>query len=181
MGIHKRLQERIEAFREKGQVEMAKREARKKNRIKARKVGAARNPDDYPGTWNVYFIQVGEDGPIKIGRAKGSPLTRLDALQVGIPFDLRLVAIIPHVSHHLELDLHRRFDHLRIRGEWFKPEPELLDYIRENALAWTLRRDQVPAWWFGPWDVRDRFRDDPMGRFEDYEAFQEWYERVKEN
>ncbi len=32
-----------------------------------------------------------------------------------------------------ERELHRRFVHLRTRGEWFRPDPELLEYIASQA------------------------------------------------
>ena len=34
-----------------------------------------------------------------------------------------------------ERELHERFAHLRIKGEWFWPGEELLHFIRESASA----------------------------------------------
>ena len=145
---------------------------------------------DSSDPWTVYFIQAGDDGPIKIGRTQGSPLGRMEALQAGIPVDLRILAIISHVRSSHETDLHRRFAHLHIRGEWFRPEPDLLTYIRENAIPWTLRKDQIPGWWWTGYDKRnremiedsmrfpERFQDDELGGFPTYEDYLRWRQSV---
>ncbi len=104
--------------------------------------------------WSIYFIQVGLDGPIKIGKTKGNPLVRMAGLQTGIPFVLRIVAIISPARQALEGELHAKFASLRIMGEWFHPAPDLLDFIKEKAMAWDLARENVPRWWFGPCDTR---------------------------
>jgi hypothetical protein len=77
----------------------------------------------------VYFIQVGEDGPIKIGISDGVA-DRLAALQTTLPYELRVVAVIPRGDRAMEQDLHLRFRSHWIRGEWFVPHPELLLYIQ---------------------------------------------------
>lgn len=75
----------------------------------------------------VYFIQVGEAGPIKIGITKDVK-SRLSNLQCGHTEALRLL-------HHMagtgtdEAALHERFHSLRISGEWFRPDPALLAQI----------------------------------------------------
>lgn len=75
----------------------------------------------------VYFVQ-GETIPlIKIGIAKNFGL-RFSSLQTGSPDTLRILAVIPG-SREKEIELHKRFSRLRVRGEWFRPEPELLNYI----------------------------------------------------
>jgi len=33
-----------------------------------------------------------------------------------------------------EVRLHARFRHLRMRGEWFRPAPELHDFIKEHGI-----------------------------------------------
>ena len=76
----------------------------------------------------VYFIQAGENGPIKIGRST-NPMKRLLSLQTGASEPLRLLATIPTVGPQLEAELHREFAHLRLYGEWFSPETDLMDFI----------------------------------------------------
>lgn len=80
----------------------------------------------------VYFVQAAT-GQIKIGHS-GYALSRLECLQTGSPVRLRLLAVTPG-SMVLEHELHRRFASARLHGEWFRPVPELLTFIKEIALA----------------------------------------------
>lgn len=81
----------------------------------------------------VYFIQAGEDGPIKIGVAT-EPFKRLAELQTGNPARLRIVAIVEGDTG-MERALHDRFAEHRLEGEWFKPTHILvaLHAIRSSA------------------------------------------------
>lgn len=74
---------------------------------------------------SVYFIQADRGGPIKIGVAKDVE-ARLRDLQVGNPFELRVVGQIPNAGQALERRLHSLLERHRIRGEWFWPHPEVL-------------------------------------------------------
>lgn len=84
----------------------------------------------------MYFVQQGHDGPIKIGWA-GNPGARLRELAVGNPMDLHLVGALPG-SVAAERAAQSRFADSHIRGEWFRPTPELL------AVA---RLSHPPPWW----------------------------------
>lgn len=76
----------------------------------------------------VYFIQAESGtGAIKIGFAN-NVASRLAVFQSGSPVRLAIVATIRGTAK-LESHLHQRFAHLRLHGEWFKPEPELTEYI----------------------------------------------------
>lgn len=75
----------------------------------------------------IYFIQMGHDGPIKIGQSD-DPFGRLKDLQVGAPYKLHLVAVTKCVPNS-EGDIHARFANIRLNGEWFKPDQALLDFI----------------------------------------------------
>jgi hypothetical protein len=77
-----------------------------------------------------YFVQVGTDGPIKIGQTIDVQ-KRLSMLQTGNHEEMRLLLVLPDRS--AERELHRRFTSCRLRGEWFKPAPELLSFIRDSA------------------------------------------------
>lgn len=68
----------------------------------------------------VYFLRFGDR--VKIGYT-GNLAQRLRAL----PHD-ELLGTIPG-DESTEWDLHERFAHLRIKGEWFRAEPELLEFI----------------------------------------------------
>ena len=76
----------------------------------------------------VYFIRREGDGAIKIGWTGSVHGTRMGGLQVGSVEVLTLVATIPG-SQEVERQWHSRFAYANIRGEWFKPVPELLDAI----------------------------------------------------
>lgn len=88
----------------------------------------------------IYFIQAGDAGPIKIGFTSGCPLDRMANLQTGSPDELRLVAHARGTQED-ERELHKRFAHLRMRGEWFQPKSELVEFIRGIQFA---QRDEPP-------------------------------------
>lgn len=83
-----------------------------------------------------YFIQSGEGGNIKIGRAF-DPQKRLHDLQCGSGKKLILLATIEGGAK--EHELHVKFKQHRTHGEWFAPHPDLLAFIanvkssQENA------------------------------------------------
>lgn len=72
----------------------------------------------------IYMIQVGEDGPVKIGFAD-NPAKRLKHLQTARAEPLRLVRILDGTQADERL-LHRRFAKRRIRLEWFRPTHKML-------------------------------------------------------
>lgn len=77
----------------------------------------------------VYFVSAEHEGfPIKIGISE-SHKTRFTALQVALPYPLKVLAILPTEDGIFERRLHRKFAHLRLNGEWFKADPELISYI----------------------------------------------------
>jgi len=92
-----------------------------------------------PPRSGVYFVRAGDGGPIKIGTARNVN-ARLDTLQIGSSEELTLLALIPG-DEKVERKLHREFRHLRIRGEWFEPAPELLARIAELSSV----RDESPS------------------------------------
>lgn len=76
----------------------------------------------------VYFIQAGVDGPIKIGWSR-QVKSRAATIQSWEPVRLVPLATLrgPVAT---EQALHRRFGSLRLHGEWFRPDPVLLAYIK---------------------------------------------------
>ena len=81
----------------------------------------------------IYFIQAGNDGPIKIGKAQ-SPEARRRELQTGNHEKLNLIKEIPgdadrENSIHKDLGSYRYRD----RSEWFRATPEVLAYIDKVA------------------------------------------------
>jgi len=73
----------------------------------------------------VYFIRRGDT--IKIGTTKDLK-RRLSGLQTSHSEPLELMAAISD-DRIGEFETHEQFAHLRIRGEWFRAEPELLEFI----------------------------------------------------
>lgn len=79
----------------------------------------------------IYFIQAGEDGPIKIGRAD-NVARRLESLQTANHEQLRLLAAI-RTTGIGEGWFHDRYRDAHIHGEWFRPVPKLLRMVRVLA------------------------------------------------
>jgi hypothetical protein len=77
----------------------------------------------------VYFIQIGQSGPIKIGISSNVG-QRFTDLSVACPWDLRLLCT-KYGTEKDERRLHQRFAADRMRGEWFRPSARLLAFIGE--------------------------------------------------
>lgn len=84
---------------------------------------------------HIYFVQSEADGAIKIGMSN-NPLKRLSSLQSGSPATLHLLGIMKcgFKSYETEQQLHDKFKHLSIHGEWFRPGEDLIGFIAENAI-----------------------------------------------
>lgn len=86
-----------------------------------------------PTKGHIYFIQAGEDGPIKIGFSK-DPVSRLRTLQTAHTEKLKML-------HHQtgtrvdEVKLHHKFKSLKIRGEWYQAKGPLLDFIQKRKTS----------------------------------------------
>lgn len=96
----------------------------------------------------IYFIQAGEDGPIKIGYTRSAPRKRLKELQTAAPQKLRLLGTTDG-GRLEERALHRAWGDERLQGEWFNPVPSLLALVAEVAesdpdlvVARVIRRDR---------------------------------------
>jgi Meiotically up-regulated gene 113 len=80
----------------------------------------------------IYFILNEDSNAIKIGRARDLG-KRIKALQTSSPAQLKLVRSIQVNSSKeaevLEKSLHQQFREIRVAGEWFKANAELLEYI----------------------------------------------------
>lgn len=79
----------------------------------------------------VYFVRAGDIGPIKIGKATRCIARRVRSLQTASPVELVFLGALP--MHTDEAILHRRWRMQRIRGEWFKATPDLLEFIASLA------------------------------------------------
>ena len=78
----------------------------------------------------VYFIQSGDDGPIKVGFSY-DVYRRLVALQTANPTTLRVIAWFTGTEAD-EHATHSRLNQHRIRGEWFTPHTDVVELARER-------------------------------------------------
>lgn len=77
----------------------------------------------------IYFIYSQSAAAIKIGFSI-SPETRLKSLKTAHAGDLEILTTIRGTMHE-EHELHKKFKHLRLKGEWFAAKPDLLAFIEE--------------------------------------------------
>ena len=70
---------------------------------------------------NIYFIQAGENGPIKIGEAYNIR-ERLKQLQIGNHLKLYLIGEIQNVPRMVEKEIQNKFKKYHLRCEWYKPD-----------------------------------------------------------
>jgi hypothetical protein len=104
---------------------------------------------------SVYFIQAGDSGLVKIGCAQ-DPKKRLACLQLHNHEKLRLLRVMRGMRE-VEADLHHRFHEYRVRGEWFRLEGGLAEYVkklpptrkpREVSEQEALRTSRIGQAWF---------------------------------
>lgn len=78
----------------------------------------------WPEGKHVYFIQAGDDGPVKIGCTQNLK-ERYAELANGSPLPLTVIGVIPGYRP-TEQHLHKLFAADRLHGEWFRPTAALL-------------------------------------------------------
>lgn len=85
----------------------------------------------------IYFVQVAEDGPIKIGycNKRAGIRARMSELQVGCPWPLVVRRIMQVEGLFEERRLHERFADHRIGGEWFLSVPEVAEEAHGVAMS----------------------------------------------
>lgn len=93
------------------------------------------------------MLQSKVTGALKIGRSD-DPQRRLDQLQVGCPYTLKLILRADGMGHH-ERRVHDAMRRHRTRwagGEWFHEQGigDIPVDIWEHALAWY---QEDPDWW----------------------------------
>jgi hypothetical protein len=76
----------------------------------------------------VYFVQADGRGPVKIGYAS-TLKDRLNGLSTAHHGTLKVLAAMRGTVLE-EREMHKRFAHLRIKGEWFKMARELRNFIK---------------------------------------------------
>ena len=93
----------------------------------------------------VYFIRAEDTGFVKIGRTAKEPIERLRDLQVGSPNNLSLLCWITEgMFNHTERSLHKRFKAQHVRGEWFRYEGDLSEFIEKCSYSdWEAAAEVV--------------------------------------
>lgn len=92
---------------------------------------------------NLYFLQEGPNGCIKIGWTAGDPDNRRRAMQVGNSSDLTIIGF-REAPADAETGWHVRFSHICKRSEWFYPTAELLAPIIGQPRSVFSRRNPPP-------------------------------------
>lgn len=80
---------------------------------------------------NLYLMQNSETKDLKIG-VSDDPHTRKVTLQSESGREINLLYIIP-LRGYLESDLHDKFSHLRLKGEWFKYDQSIIQEFERLA------------------------------------------------
>lgn len=87
------------------------------------------------GACEIYFVKAATLGLIKIGKADNAR-TRFRTMRTMSPDTLVLLGVmVCKEAGALERRLHRRFAAHRSHGEWFRPAPELVQFIAENVAS----------------------------------------------
>jgi hypothetical protein len=90
----------------------------------------------------VYFIQRPNDGAIKIGHTTEFK-ARFDALEAFTGMDLTTLCILDK-DRKFEKEMHEKFNNIRLKGEWFKSDKLLLDYIDSlNTQSVSIDSDKI--------------------------------------
>ncbi len=80
----------------------------------------------------VYFVQQGNDGPIKIGASRNFD-KRLKKLRTHSPVGIRVLGTFPG-GFEAERDLHHELAAHQLEGEWFSPTTEVLAALTRLSL-----------------------------------------------
>lgn len=86
----------------------------------------------------VYFLRIGDGGPIKVGFTRGNPSGRIAQLQLACPWKLQIIGFLAG-SKHYERALHERLAAYRMMGEWFEPASDvvrLIDQVLSPCFRW---------------------------------------------
>ena len=91
----------------------------------------------------IYFIQVENNGPIKIGFTANQINQRLQSLQTSSPNKLDILGCIDGEIDREKL-IHEKFKEYHIRNEWFIPAKEIIRYIISNSIEPTDFETEYP-------------------------------------
>jgi len=83
----------------------------------------------------IYFVKTEESNFVKIGYSKGDVRNRVRKFQTGCP-ELLTIIHWERGGYKDETEYHKLFKNSHYRGEWFRMEPEISEYLRE---VWLTR------------------------------------------
>ena len=89
----------------------------------------------------LYFIQMENTGPIKIGTAR-DPWKRFQHLKTGIPYKIRMIYFTPATIED-ERENQYAYRKQRLEGEWFLPHNDILNGIAELKI-----QNEKRGWFF---------------------------------
>ena len=76
----------------------------------------------------IYFIQQGDDGPIKIGYST-DVTERIRRMRTCSPYEIYIRLVISG-NLDFEKNIHKKFKKYKMRGEWFQNTKEIREYIK---------------------------------------------------
>lgn len=86
----------------------------------------------------IYFIGNTKEGVVKIGRTESDIKKRLSSIQNTCHYKLFVFMTINHENPHFEKVLHYELIHYRLRGEWYKYVPDILDTVlQKHGFSWN--------------------------------------------
>jgi len=92
----------------------------------------------------VYFVKSETTGLIKIGYCGEKRFNkRLKELGYEHSDSLTLIGVIHLVKMEYEKELHKRFEFLRVRNEWFSPGEKLIKFMFDNARDLVFIRESA--------------------------------------
>jgi hypothetical protein len=89
----------------------------------------------------LYFIQMDNTGPIKIGTAR-DPWKRFQGLKTGSPYKVKMLYFTPATLED-ERENQYRYRKFRLEGEWFLPHPKIL-----NGIEGLKKQDKKHGWFY---------------------------------
>lgn len=120
---------RMRLYRKRPEIQERNREYMRHRRAQGLDRAAIARYRKGTGETTIYFVQQSSAGPIKIGFTTKKVAVRLSELQVGNPETLTLLKAVV-TTREVEKVIHNHFQHLRLRGEWFKPSKALREFIK---------------------------------------------------
>lgn len=94
---------------------------------------------------DLYFVESQcQERFIKIGIASNIH-ERLSKLQISTAYELKLLKLVKDAAH-LEREIHKEFASSRVRGEWFRSSPALLELIDSFPDPEPKPPEDLSAW-----------------------------------